>query len=35
MSKITIEMSEYKDLLRQANMLLALEDAGVDNWSRV
>jgi hypothetical protein len=29
---ITIPMQEYKDLQRDSAFLLALEDAGVDNW---
>jgi hypothetical protein len=28
----TITTKEYKGLLRDRNMLLALEEAGVDNW---
>lgn len=32
MSKIEIELSEYKKLLKSAVKLNALENAGVDNW---
>jgi len=30
---VTITLQEYEKLLRDADMLMCLEDAGVDNWA--
>ena len=32
MSKVTIELSEYEELLEATAWALALEEAGVDSW---